>query len=180
MEKRELFRVRFSAHVLAMMAMLIALNIILTRFLSIMITDSMRIGFGFLPVAIAGMLLGPIPAMLVGAVGDLIGTWLFPSGPYFFGFTLTAMLGGLVYGLCLYQKPVRLGYVLLAKLLIDAFLNLGLNTLWINLLYGKAILALLPARAMKNLVQYPIDVALLYMVLLLITRIPKSFVPKMK
>ena len=39
-------------------ALLIALDVILTRFLSIQ-TQFLRIGFGFLPVAVAGIAYGP-------------------------------------------------------------------------------------------------------------------------
>ncbi len=43
--------------------------------------------------------------------------------------------------------------------------NLALNTVWIHMLYGKAFMALLPGRALKNLLQYPVDVLLLYPVM---------------
>ena len=46
-----------------LIAFLIALEIILTRFLSIN-TPIVRIGFGFLPVAMAGILFGPLWAGL--------------------------------------------------------------------------------------------------------------------
>lgn len=180
MQKNNLFKVRFSAHAIAVMAMLIALHVVLSRYLSINLTDFMRISFGFLPVALCGMLMGPIPAMITGGIADIIGYTLFPTGPYHFGFTLTAMLSGLIYGVVFNRKDVKLLHIILAKLLIDVLLNIGLNTLWIHQLYGKAIVALLPSRAYKNLFQFPVDVILLFSTIVLVKKIPSRYMPKMK
>ena len=57
---------------LVVLAFLIALEIILTRFCSIQ-TPIVRIGFGFLPVAMMGILYGPIWAGIGYAIGDLLG-----------------------------------------------------------------------------------------------------------
>ena len=40
--------------------------------------------------------------------------------------------------------------------------NVLLNTLWISMLYGKGIMVLLPARALKNLIMWPIDSIIFY------------------
>ena len=171
---------KLSVQSITIMAMLIALNIILARGLSLSLTEYMRISFGFLPTAVAGFLLGPVPAMIVGGVADVLGYLLKPTGPYHFGFTLTAILAGLTYGLLFYRRDVKLWHILLAKLLIDLCLNIGLNTLWVHQLYGKAILVLLPSRAYKNLFQYPVDVALLFATVTLLKRLPQSLKPPMK
>ena len=67
---------------LVTMALLIALEVVLTRFLSINL-PIVRIGFGFLPVAIAAILFGPLWAGIGYAVGDLIGMLIWPTGAYF-------------------------------------------------------------------------------------------------
>ena len=82
---------------LVVLAFLIALEIILTRFCSIQ-TPIVRIGFGFLPVAMMGILYGPIWAGIGYAIGDLLGMLIFPSAAYFPGFTLTAFLTGMIFG----------------------------------------------------------------------------------
>ena len=53
-------------------SLLIALEVILTRFCSIY-TGVLRIGFGFLPVAIIAMMYGPISAGVAYAIGDILG-----------------------------------------------------------------------------------------------------------
>ncbi len=55
---------------LVIMAFLIAMEIILTRFCSIN-TPILRIGFGFLPVAMMGIMFGPVWAAAGYAIGDL-------------------------------------------------------------------------------------------------------------
>ena len=88
---------------IALMGLLIALEIILSRFLSIAAWN-LKIGFSFIPVVIAAILLGPVEAALVGAIADFLGAVLFPIGAYFPGFTLTQFIVGLVFGLLLYKK----------------------------------------------------------------------------
>ena len=53
-------------------SLLIALEVILTRFCSIN-TATLRIGFGFLPIAIIAMMYGPLSAGVAYALGDLLG-----------------------------------------------------------------------------------------------------------
>ena len=162
------------------MAMLIALHIVLTRFLSVNLTDMVRITFGFLPLSLCGMLLGPIPAMITGAISDILGYVIYPTGAYHFGFTLSAILSGLIYGVVFYQKDVKLIHIIIAKLLVDTLINIGLNTLWVHQLYGRAIMVLLPSRSLKNLLQFPIDIFILYPTIILVKKIPSRYIPKMK
>lgn len=84
------------------MAMFVVLNIILTRIASIRIAfgsvEAIRIGFGGFPVILAGITMGPAAGGIAGAVGDLVGYWINPMGPYMPHFTLTAALTGMIPG----------------------------------------------------------------------------------
>ena len=71
-------------------AALIAIEIVLSRFCSIA-TPIVKIGFGFVPIAVCGMLYGPVWAGVAGGAADLLGAVLFPIGAYFPGFTLSAV-----------------------------------------------------------------------------------------
>lgn len=156
---------KFDARSISIIGLLMALDIILTRFVAIE-TPIVRIGFGFLPVAIIAMLYGPWIAGVAAALADFMGIMLFPKvALYFPGFTLSAFLGGIIYGLVLYKKPKTLGRLVLAILLVTVFVNLGLNTLWLTILLDKAIYVIFPARFIQNLVLAPVDIALLYFVL---------------
>ena len=63
--------------ILILSAILSAMGVILGQYLSIKIGDSLRIGFGSLPVLLAGALFGPWVGLLVGAVSDIVGCILY-------------------------------------------------------------------------------------------------------
>ena len=73
------------------------------------------------------------------------------------GFTFNAMLAAFIYGLFLYKKPTSLKRMLAAKLVVAVLCNILLGTLWLSMINGKGYLALLPARAVKNSIQWPVD-----------------------
>ena len=133
---------------LIILGLFIALEIILTRFLSIH-TPIVRIGFGFLPIAMLGIMYGPLWAAAAYTIGDLIGIMLFPSGPFFPGFTLSAALTGLTYGIILYKKPITWKRVLIAAAIVCLGINLILDTLWLYILMDTAVIGMLPARVIK-------------------------------
>ena len=83
----------FNTRTLVTMGLLLALEIVLSRFLSINAWN-IKIGFNFVPVAVAALLYGPLGGAIVAAMGDFLGAILFPIGPYFPGFTFTAFLTG--------------------------------------------------------------------------------------
>lgn len=133
---------------LVIMGILIATEIILTRFLSIN-TPFLRIGFGFLPVAVCAILFGPLWAGICYTIGDVIGITLLTTRTPFPGFTLTAFLTGIVYGLLLHNKEVTFTRVLLASTIIALFINLGLDSLWLSILFKKAFWPVMVGRIIK-------------------------------
>jgi ECF transporter S component (folate family) len=148
---------------LIIISLFIALEIILTRFCSIN-TPIMRIGFGFLPVAMLGIMYGPVWAGIAYLLGDVLGMMIFPSGPYFPGFTLTAFLTGVTYGLVLHKKPITCKRTFFAALIVCCLCNLLLDTYWLYILTGKGIMALLPARLIKVAFAIPIQTILIPLV----------------
>lgn len=156
---------KFDARSISVIGLLMGLEIILTRFVAIE-TPIVRISFGFLPIAIIAMLYGPWIAGAAAAMTDFMGIILFPKvALYFPGFTLSAFLVGVIYGLVLYKKPKTLERVIVAVLLTTLFVHLGLNTLWLKIILDKAIYVIFPARVVQNLILAPINCILLYGVL---------------
>ena len=147
---------KFDVKKLIQISLLIAIEIILTRFCSIN-TPIVRIGFGFLPIAIIGMMYGPLSAGVAYAIGDLLGVALFPTGSFFPGFTITAFLTGIVYGVFLYNKPKTWPRIIGAVLTVCLVINLGLDTLWLSILMGKGYISLLPTRIMKAVLMIPVQ-----------------------
>ncbi len=136
---------RPTTKMLSTLGVLLALDVVLTRFLSYSVWN-VRIGFGFVPVVLAALLFGAVPAAVLGALGDFLGALLFPTGPYFPGFTLTAALTGLVFGALLHRKSGVVN-TLAAVALVQLVLGLLLNTYWIHVLYRAPFAALLATRA---------------------------------
>lgn len=147
---------------LACVALLIALSIIFTRFIAIN-TQFLRISVGMLPVAIAGMAFGPVWGVLCGVIADVLGMMIFPSGAYFPGFTLTAALTGLVYAIFVYKKEASIVRILLASVVVCICLNLLLDTVWLNMMYGSGFIAILPPRIIKCVLNIPIYTVILHL-----------------
>lgn len=137
-------------------AILLALLIILSRFLSIK-TPILKISFAFVPTMLCAVWLGPKWTILLNVLGDVIGATLFPTGPYFVGYTISTAVAALIYGLLLYKKSsdtynnkqflIRL---VLSTLLVAVIVNMGLNTLWSAITTGKAFWVLLSTRIVKQ------------------------------
>jgi riboflavin transporter len=151
-------------------AMLLAVEVALNATVAIYLSATSRITFGFLAVAACGYLFGPFPAMLIAALSDILVYVLHPTGFYFPGYTITAALGGLIYGLFFYQKEVKLIRILLAQAFVSIFLNLVLNSVWSVITQGKALAVILPIRLTANAIGYPIYVALIFFLLLFLKR----------
>ena len=66
---------------------------------------------------------------------------------------LNAMLAACFY----YKHKLTFRRVLIAKLVVILIVNILLNTLWLDMLYGKGFLAILPMRTVKNLIMWSID-----------------------
>lgn len=91
-------RKTFSTQNLVMMAALIAMQIILARFLSIQASDTLRISFESIPVILAGMWLGPIPGAIVAVIADFLGTILSGYGTWFPPLVLGPLAVGVLSG----------------------------------------------------------------------------------
>lgn len=141
---------------LAFSAMLITLDILFTRLLAIN-TPLMKIGFGFAAVALSAMMFGPLWAVFTAALGDLVGSIIFPVGPFFPGFTLTAALTGLIFGLCLHNKRGSKGWPIIAAALNCLLVTLVANTAMIAYISGNDFGVLFTARIVQFFVMFPVQ-----------------------
>ena len=117
------------------LGLLVAMDIILNRFLSINAWN-IKIGFSFVPIVIAAILFGPIHGAIVGGLGDFLGAMLFPIGAYFPGFTVSSAAMGLVWGLLLHKSQPMVK-IIGATLINQFIIGLVVNTYWISVLYGS-------------------------------------------
>ena len=124
----------------------------------------LKIGFGGVVNQFVYYLFGPVAGAVYGGVLDLVKYVVKPTGAFFPGFTLNAMLGGVLYGTILYRKPITFRRALWADLVVALICNIFLNTLWLSMMSGKAMMVLLPMRVLKNLIKWPVDAALFYLI----------------
>ena len=126
---------------------------------------AIRIGISEVPNLIVDFFFGPVAGAVFGGAMDIVKYLVKPSGAFFPGFTLTAILGGLIFGSFLYKKKLTVIRLFLAELVVKAVLNVGLNSIWLKILYQKAIFALLPSRIVSNGVMLFVDTALIFIIL---------------
>lgn len=148
-------------------AMLLAMLIILSRFLSIK-TPITKISFAFIPTMLCAIWLGPKWTVLLNVLGDVIGATLFPTGPYFIGYTISTAIAGLIYGLLLYKKENDsytewefIARVVISVVLVSVITNMGLNTLWVSITTGKAFKVLFMTRIVKQLIMIPVHIVVI-------------------
>ncbi len=154
---------------LVITAMLLALRVVLGMFANTTLAffgNAVKISGAFLPTAIAGAMLGPVPALLVGALGDIISFMIVPTGTFFPGFTVSGALTGLIYGLFLYKNQITLPRVIIAWVVNTLAVETFLAAFWLYLLYsggaGKTYGAWLLSRVISQAVKCVPEILLIY------------------
>lgn len=148
---------------------LLALLIVLNRFISIK-TPLLVISFSFVPIMMAAIWLGPKYATLIAALGDFIGAILFPFGTYFPGFTVSAGLVGLIYGILLYKKTEKemtnkqfIIRLIISNLLVLCVVETFVVSIWLNILYGKAYFVVVSSRVVAQTIMFPIRIITIFL-----------------
>lgn len=142
-------------------AMFMAIAVVLGYF-TIVIGDYIKIGFSSIASQFVYYLFGPVVGGTFGGALDILKYLIKPTGAFFPGFTLGAIVAGLLYGMLLYKRPLSIWRILVAELVVAIVCNMLLGTLWLSMMYGKGFLAILPMRVFKNLVMWPINSLLFY------------------
>ena len=185
---------------LVLCAMMAALSIILMSTTSFYITPHIKIGFSGLPNRLVDFMFGPVVGTIFGGIMDVLKFLIKPDGGFFFGYTLTAMAGGFIYGLFYYKlqikKPLNTDakgaklvilwikvnamsilLIFIANALVKVLCNIGLNTLWSSMTTGKAFLAILPGRVIKNLIQIPTDTVFHFVLIKIFCQLKRYLLP---
>lgn len=144
---------KITVNMLAKGALLIALNIVITRFLAINF-GAVRISFTFLPIAIGSLMFGGITGAILALVADVLGMLLSGGLPWL-GFCVSTVLYGLSYGM-LYKKNITykalLPIIIVQAIVIDAFLG----AFWFYVHAGAPFWASLTERSINALVMIPV------------------------
>lgn len=156
--------------VLTTCAVMAALSVALSLVASIQIGDYLKIGFSALPNQIVDWLFGPVTGALFGGAMDVVKFIIKPTGAYFPGYTLSAAVAGFIYGMSYYKRTPGIVRIVITKAIVTVIVNMGLNTLWISMMTGKAFAVLLASRAVKEIVDLPVQAALFFLLVKLIEK----------
>ncbi len=157
--------------VLAICSLMMALNIVLGYF-TIQFSAYLRIGFGFMTQPIIAIFFGPLVACVTGIIQDIISLLLRPTGPYNPIYSLSIGISAIMYGMMLYKKNPSFMRILLTKLLVIIVGNIIFNSIALAPTVGSGLIGILPSRLLKNIILFPIQTVIVYIVL--------KFVKKLK
>lgn len=121
-----------------------------------------KLTFGFLARALCALVCGPVLGLAYGFVEDILGFILYPTGEFFFGYTLSTMAGVLVYALCFYRARITVWRMVLANVLVNIFVNALMGSLWSMMIRGGGYWTWFSVSLPKNLLTIVPKVALLY------------------
>ena len=144
---------------MALCGVMIALEVVLQRFCGIS-NAVIQLHFGFLPIAVIAFFYGPLYAGFGWAAADILGMLIFPTGGggWYFGFTVSAFLMGVLFGVFLCRvKEKPLPRILAATLSVSLLITFCLDMFWLHLYWGNGFLALLPTRLIKIAVMIPLQ-----------------------
>ena len=136
---------------LSLLAMFIALQIVLSKFLMLQLAPSVRLSIDSVPILLAGLWFGPLAGALVGTVSDFLGTLMFPTaGAYFPPLTVAFLLIGLTAGILsrvvkVKQPLLRIALIVIPSEIVGSYL---FKSFALSFLVGAPFSVLLAARAL--------------------------------
>ena len=155
---------KFNNRTLAYMALLAALEVVLARFIIPMPDPTMRFSIEAVPIIIAGFMFGPVPGMIVGFVGDAVGT-LFSGYGYNPVFAVPPVMIGLCAGLLrpLLYKKVSYLRILAAFLPAVVMGSMLWQSYWLSFFYGsRTFLGFLGMRAVQFAITSVVNAAVIF------------------
>lgn len=155
---------------LVFLALLVAINIILQK-ISFGPTY-LKVGLGFIGSTLLGYYFGPLWGGIGAGASDLLSSAIFgQEGGFFPGFTLSAIVAAVIYGLFLYKKDVKIWRIVASTILVTIIVNIAMNTYWIHIMYGLNFKAALISRLMKESIVPWIQMVVIYIVLQALQRV---------
>ena len=166
---------KLSTRRLCILSILLALNVAISS-VYIPITPNLHIEFTFIIVMYIASNFSLPECLIFATLEDLITYFLFQSSqwPFFPGYTVSAVVGILIYYLFL-NKKVSILRVAISKTLVNIFVNIGLGSLWNSMMYGKAFLYYAGISIVKNLVLLPFEIIAFYIIYKALEPITKKY-----
>lgn len=152
-----------SVRMLAVCAMFIALRIAIGA-VFIPVGENLRVYFTYAVTALGASIYGPLMALAEGFISDILGYFIAPSGGFFPGYTLSAMLGSVTYALFFYRQRLSVLRIFLCRLAVNLVINVLIGSIWSAMLMGKGYYYYLTKSIVKNLLLLPAETAVMYVV----------------
>lgn len=116
------------------LAMLFALMMVCKLFSIPSGFSNLGLSLTYLFFSLICLIYGPYAGLTVGLMSDVLGHFLFNKygDPFYFGYTIQAMLTGLVYALCFYKTKISFSRCFIARVIV----NLLLNVIWGSICFG--------------------------------------------
>lgn len=141
---------------LVYISLLIAVNIVLSKFLCLRL-GIVYISFSFIAIVFVALKYNPIIAGIVASISDILRVIIFGSNGFFFpGYTLSCLLTGIVAGICLSKLTFK--RIILYAICTQIFFSLFLNTYWISIVTGKAFWLFIPKRLLQTAIMILIKI----------------------
>lgn len=147
---------KINPRIIAISGFLIALNIVLSR----IITIPGIINFGGFPIIFGGVVFGPIVGGIIGAVGDVVSFIVRPTGPFMPHFVLTSALTGIVPGLIMKLLKADLPKFPLWKIFVSILIGQVLTSVlmvpyFLNRLFSMPLIVQMSKALVKQAVNIP-------------------------
>ena len=88
-----------------------------------------------------------------------------PSGPYNPLWALVELGAGLLYGILLYRKQATVKRCFITKFIVSLIMNVLITSALMAFLYSKGVIFYASSRVVKNLLLWPIESTLMYLML---------------
>ena len=153
-------------------ALLCAVAVVIEIFQIPIIPGVLMVSFSFIAISLCSFLTGPVIAIPCGIIVDVVGA-LINGYSFFLGYTLSAVLGAVIYALFLYRARLSFGRIVLARLTINVFVNVLLGSVWRVAMSGGPYGYYVAISGIKNLLLLPLEV-------FIITVFFRAMIPSLK
>lgn len=147
------------------MALMIAISVILSRFFSLQ-TEILRLSLGYIPIILAGVLLGPIAGGIVGVAADFLGTTFFSAYAWFPPLALTPLFIGIWSGL-MRSQFIKSSFrrTVLFNFCGNVIGRIIISSACLHILYSTGFTVLLATRIPSSIIMTAVESAVIYLIL---------------
>ena len=150
---------------LVLASILVAMQIVLSRYIGVQ-SQFFQSSFGFVPIACASALLGPLWGSVVAFIADFIGVTIAGTGAYFPLFGVKEILYALIFAAFLYKRKPSAIKAALCVVVQTVFVAIPLTPLWLYIYFSmlgttKAFSVIFMSKITASLIELPIKAAVL-------------------